>query len=110
MYKALIVSFLICFLLVGQKAAGQDLKTNVKNNKELDSLRQKLDGGEDSVVFTSKYIRFTTLGLTKDSIQTFPLDTSLRNFQNFSPIAQPRRPTIGTGNLGLAARPFWFKQ
>lgn len=109
MYKALVVSFLICFLLVGQKAAGQDLKTNVKDNKELDSLRKKLDGGEDSVIFTSKYIRYTTLRLTKDSIQTLPLDTSLRNFQNFSPIAQPRRPTIGTGNLGLAAKPLLFE-
>ncbi|WP_432713962.1 putative porin [Pedobacter sp.] len=109
MYKALVLSFLFFLLVAGQKASGQDLKTNVRDNKELDSLRQKLDGGEDSVVFTSKFVRYTTLKLTKDSIQTFPLDTSLRNFQNYSPISQPRRPTIGTGNLGLAAKALLFE-
>jgi hypothetical protein len=109
MYKTLVLSILICFLFAGQKAYAQDLKTNVKDNKELDSLRKKLDGGEDSVIFTSKYIRYTTLRLTRDSIQTVPLDTSLRNFQNYSPINQPRHPTIGTGNLGLAARPLLFE-
>ncbi len=109
MYKALVLFILFCFLLKGQKAIGQDLKTNVKDNKELDSLRKKLDGGEDSVIFTSKYVRYTTLRLTKDSIQTLPLDTSLRNFQNYSPINQPRKPTIGTGNLGLAAQSMLFE-
>jgi hypothetical protein len=109
MYKALVLSILLGFLLLGQKAHGQDLKTNVKDNKELDSLRKKLDGGEDSVIFTSRYVRYTTLRLTKDSIQTLPLDTSLRNFQNFSPINQPRRPTIGMGNQGLAVKPLLFE-
>ncbi|MET3112412.1 hypothetical protein AAKU52_000123 [Pedobacter sp. CG_S7] len=109
MYKVLVLSILICFLLMGQKVNGQDLKTNVNDNKELDSLRKKLDGGEDSVIFTSKYVRYTTLRLTKDSIQTLPLDTSLRNFQNYSPINQPRRPTIGTGNLGLATKSLLFE-
>ncbi|MDB5019029.1 MAG: hypothetical protein JWQ28_156, partial [Pedobacter sp.] len=104
MLKTLIL-FLMCFCLLkaGQSSA-QDLKTNVTNNKELDSLRKKLEETTDSVVFTSKYVRYTTLRLTKDSIQTLPLDTSLRGLQNYSVLAQPRRPTINTGNLGLAAR------
>ena len=109
MYKALVLSLLIGFLLVGRNAYGQDLKTNVRDNKELDSLRKKLDHGADSVVFTSKYIRYTTLQLTKDSIQTLPLDTSLRNFQNYSPTNQPRRPTINIGNQGLAAKTLLFE-
>ncbi len=109
MYKSLVLSVLFCFLLLGQNAYGQDLKTNVRDNKELDSLRKKLDSGEDSVVFTSKYVRYTTLKLTKDSIQTLPLDTSLRNLQNYSPINQPRHPTINTGNQGLPARPLLFE-
>src|SRR5690606_30136884 len=41
--------------------------------------------------------------------QTLPLDTSLRGIQNYSPLAQPRRPTINTGNLGLAARDMLFQ-
>jgi hypothetical protein len=96
------------FSLFATSAFAQDLKTSVTDNKELDSLRKKLEGGTDSVVFTSKYIRYTTLRLTKDSIQTLPLDTSLRGFQNYSLLNQPRRPTINLGNLGLAAKDMLF--
>jgi len=109
MYKTIVLFFLGCGLLGAQQAIAQDLKTTVTQNKELDSLRNKLENSKDSVVFTSRFVRFTTLKLTKDSIQTLPLDTSLRNFQNFSPIVQPRRPTINTGNIGLAARALLFE-
>ena len=109
MLKTLVL-FLFCFcLLQAGVSSAQDLKTNVTNNKELDSLRKKLDESADSVVFTSRYVRYTTLRLTKDSIQTLPLDTSLRGIQNYSPLAKPRRPTINTGNLGLAARDMLFQ-
>jgi hypothetical protein len=109
MLKTLVLSLLCFCLLQAGVSFAQDLKTNVTNNKELDSLRKKLDESADSVVFTSKYVRYTTLRLTKDSIQTLPLDTSLRGIQNYSPLAQPRRPTINTGNLGLAARDMLFQ-
>jgi hypothetical protein len=109
MLKTLVL-FLLCFcLLQAGRSSAQDLKTNVTNNKELDSLRKKLDAGTDSVIFTSKYIRYTTLRLTKDSIQTLPLDTGLHGLQNYSVLAQPRRPTINTGNLGLAAKDMLFQ-
>ena len=85
------------------------LKTTVTDNKELDSLRNKLENAGDSVVFTSKYVRYTTLRLTRDSIQTLPLDTSLRGFQNYSLLNQPRRPTINLGNLELAAKDMLFE-
>lgn len=107
MFKTpLLLVLLTCFCAFG--AAAQDLKTTVTDNKELDSLRNKLENAGDSVVFTSKYVRFTTLRLTRDSIQTLPLDTSLRGFQNYSQLNQPRRPTINLGNLGLAARDMLF--
>jgi len=109
MYKTIVLFLFFCILFGAQQVLAQDLKTSVTQNKELDSLRNKLESGKDSVVFTSRYVRFTTLILTKDSIQTLPLDTSLRNFQNFSPIAQPRRPTIGLGNIGLAAKALLFE-
>ncbi len=103
-------SILICCLLFcfGDVFA-QDLKTNINNNKELDSLRKKEEAGTDSVVFNSKYVRYTTHKLTKDSIRTIPIDTGLTGIQNFSPIMQPRTPTIGTGLIGLAARPLLFE-
>lgn len=102
--------FLVIFLsLFALTTMAQDLKTTVTDNKELDSLRNKLENAEDSVVFTSKYVRFTTLRLTRDSIQTLPLDTSLRGFQNYSLLGQPRRPTVNLGNLGLAAKDMLFE-
>lgn len=109
MYKS-IALFVFCFVILGAgRLFAQDLKTSVNDNKLLDSLRKKEENSKDSIVFTSRFIRYTTLRLTKDSIQTLPLDTTLRGFQNFSVIAQPRNPTIGTGNLGLAAMPLLFE-
>ncbi len=104
----LFLVFLLLFCTLFLQA--QDLKTSVNDNKaQQDSLRKKLDGSADSVVFSSKYIRYTTTKLTKDSIQTIPIDTGLYGIQNFSVIAQPRRPTVGLGNLGLAAMPLMFE-
>jgi hypothetical protein len=109
MYKRIVLFVFLLFSLGAGPLLAQDLKTTVRDNKELDSLRKKEEGGLDSVVFTSKYVRYTTLKLTKDSIQTLALDTSLNGFQNFSVLVQPRRPTVGTGNLGLAAMPMLFE-
>ncbi len=91
-------------------ASAQDLKTKIGANKKIeDSLRSVLDGEKDSLVFTSKFIRYTTLKLIKDSTQTLAIDTSLVGIQNFSVLNQPRRPTVGIGVLGLAAMPLLFE-
>lgn len=103
----LLLFFMFSFL--ANNVFGQDLKTNVGNNKELDSLRKREESSKDSVVFNSKYIRYTTYKLTKDSIQTIPIDTGLTGIQNFSPIVQPKTPRIGTGLVGLASRPLLFE-
>ncbi len=109
MQKIGIVSLFFTLFFCFSNAYSQDLKTSINaNKKEQDSLRKLLDGEKDSVVFTSKYIRYTTLRLTKDSIQTIPLDTSIVGLHNFSPLVQPRNPTVGTGNLGLAATSLLF--
>ncbi|PWS26947.1 hypothetical protein DHW03_13070 [Pedobacter yonginense] len=105
--------FQICFLIllftgIGS-AFGQELQTNINDKKEADSIRKKLDGAKDSVIFTAKYIRFTKLGLSRDSIVLLPLDTSTVNIQNYSPLLQPKHPTISLGNLGLAARPLLYE-
>ncbi|MBB2147028.1 hypothetical protein GM921_16105 [Pedobacter sp. LMG 31464] len=108
--RKIVASILFCYLILCfANAFAQDLKINVNNNKELDSLRKKEEGGTDSVVFSAKYIRYTTHKLTKDSIQTLPIDTGLTGIQNFSVLAQPRRPTVGTGVMGLAARSLLFE-
>lgn len=109
MHKAIKICFFLLLLLGINKTFAQDLKTSVGTNKELDSVRKKLDGGKDSVVFTAKYIRFTKLSLTKDSIVLLPLDTSTVNIQNYSPLLQPTHPTISNGNMGLSARPLLYE-
>jgi len=87
----------------------QDLKTNINNNKEADSLRKKLDTGQDTIIYTAKFIRYTKLSMLKDSIVLLPLDTSTTNIQNYSPLMQPKHPTINTGVMGLAAKPLLYE-
>ncbi len=108
MQKLLFAVFFLLLLDVATSHA-QDLKTSIAGNKELDSLRKKEEGARDSVVFTAKYVRYTTRKLTKDSIQTLPIDTNLAGIQHFSPIAQPRRPMVSTGQVGLAATSLLFE-
>jgi hypothetical protein len=109
MYKTLLLFCLCCVFFGIREVRGQDLKTTVNQNKELDSLRNKLENSKDSIIYTSKFVRYTTLRLSKDTIQTLPLDTGLRGIQNFNPIEKPRRPTINTGNIGLAAKALLFE-
>jgi hypothetical protein len=106
-----VIKYLIFSLLFFGLSDGfaQDLKTSITKNKELDSLRKKDEGSADSVIFTAKYIRYTTHKLTKDSIQTLAIDTGLAGIQNFSVLSQPRMPTVGTGVLGTAAMPLLFE-
>ena len=100
---------LLLFCITFSRASAQDLKTSINDKTAQDSLRKKLDKGKDSVIYTSKYIRFTKLSLTKDSVILLPLDTSLVNVQHFSPLLQPEHPTISNGNLGLAAAPLLYE-
>lgn len=109
MYKKLVLLVFCLTILSASGLFAQDLKTKVNDNKELDSLRKLEEEGKDSVIFNSKFIRYTTLRLTKDSIQTIALDTTLNGFHNFSVLVQPRRPTVGLGNLGLSAIPMLFE-
>jgi len=75
----------------------------------LDTIRKKEEKKADTIIFTSKYIRVTNERLLNDSTQVFPLDTSLTNFENYSPLYQPHSPKIGLGNLGLAERDLLFE-
>lgn len=79
------------------------------DDQMIDSTRKRLENKKDSVIYTSKFIKVTNEHLLNDSTQVFPLDTGLTNFENYSPLYQPRHPYIGLGNLGLAARPLLFE-
>jgi hypothetical protein len=78
-------------------------------DQELDSLRKRQDKRRDTVIFNSKYIRVTSERFLRDSTQLFPLDTGIYNFENYSPLYQPRSPKISLGNLGLSERSLLFE-
>ena len=105
MIRSFIVT--VCILASVNVVFGQ-IKDSKKDGAELDSLRKIEESSEDSVVFDSKYIRYTTLNLLADSTQTIPLDTSAYNFQNYNPLYQPESPTINLGSTGLAYRNLLF--
>ena len=103
-----IISLAISLLFISSTTV--DALAQISSTKQtpkalsLDSLRKREESAKDSIVYTAKHIRYTLAGLLKDSIQTIPLDTALSNFQNYSPLSQPRTPTIGLGSFGLAYR------
>lgn len=74
----------------------------------LDSLRKKEEEKQDSVIYTARYIRYTTLDMLKDSTRLMQIDTTVYNFQNYNPILQPANPGIGLGGLGLPYRDLLF--
>lgn len=83
-------------------------RANGGDSQNLDSIRKREENRKDSVVFTSKFIKVTSERLLMDSIQLFPLDTGLVNFENYSPLNQPRNPKISLGYPGVAQRDLLF--
>lgn len=75
---------------------------------ELDSLRKLEERSRDTIIFNSKYIRYTNRGILSENTQTVPIDTSLTRLQNYNILVQPERPTVNLGNLGLPYREMLF--
>ncbi|MXV17492.1 putative porin [Hufsiella ginkgonis] len=99
--------FLALFGLTGYRATAQTPQPTVKKpdaSAEIDSLRQREESTQDTVIFTSKYIRYTRLKFLDDSTYTLPIDTSLRNAQHYNPQNNPFSPSIHLGNGGLSSR------
>ncbi len=89
----------------------QDTSTRPKkltDDQMIDTLRKQEESRKDSVVFNSKFIRITNERMLNDSTQLFPIDTALVNFENYSPLYQPKDPRINLGNLGLAQKSLLF--
>src|SRR6218665_3719843 len=60
----------------------------ISDEAMMDTLRKREEEKEDSVVFTSKFIKVSNEFLLNDSTQTFELDTGLANFENYRPLQQ----------------------
>src|SRR5690606_9437691 len=74
----------------------------------LDPARAKEDNKTDSVVFTAKYVRYTTLDMLKQSTPTVQIDTTHVNFQYYNKQNVPWNPAIDLGSYGLASRDLLF--
>jgi len=74
----------------------------------LDSARAREDNKKDSVIFSAKYVRYTTLAMMGRATQTVQLDTSHVGFQYYNRQNQPRNPSINLGSYGLATRDLLF--
>lgn len=74
----------------------------------LDSARAAEDMKEDTVIYTARYVRYTTLEMMKRGTYTFQIDTTHQNFQYYNPQNQPRNPSINLGSYGLATRDLLF--
>ena len=88
---------------------GKKGNQNLTGDQEIDAERKKEEHRRDSVIFTSKFIRVTNEQLLKDSTQVLPLDTSLKNFENYNPLYQPRDPKLNLGSTGLPERDLLFQ-
>jgi len=74
----------------------------------LDSARAAEDNKEDSVIYSARYIRYTTLAMMKQGTFTYQIDTLHQNFQYYNPQNQPMNPSIHLGSYGLATRDLLF--
>jgi hypothetical protein len=88
---------------------GRNAEKQLTDDQLMDTLRKRQDKKRDTVVYNSKFIRVTTERLLRDSTQLFPLDTTLTNFENYSPLYQPQSPKISLGNTGLPERSLLFE-
>jgi hypothetical protein len=101
------------FAQIPDRPYGSDTLRNSRNKltdaQLLDSARKREENKSDTIVYTSKFVKVTNERLLNDSTQVFPLDTGLVNFENYSPLMQPRSPRIHLGNTGLPQRPLLFE-
>src|SRR5690606_36569250 len=74
----------------------------------LDSARAAEDNKQDSVIYSARYVRYTTLAMMNRGTYTYQIDTTHKDFQYYNPQNQPRNPSIHLGSYGLATRDLLF--
>lgn len=107
-YRILLMIFLLASISFSSKAQVTRTGEEEEWGSDLDSLRKAEEFPEDTVIYTSKYIRYTTLDRMKFGTYTVQLDTTLGGFQYYNPQYLPYNPSINTGNYGLPTRDLLF--
>lgn len=77
-------------------------------SSELSAAREKEDSKPDTVIYSSRYVRYTTLAMMRQGTFTYQIDTLHKNFQYYNPQNQPHNPSIHLGSYGLATRDMLF--
>ena len=106
-FRFLLTGVLLCLISFSLKAQIQ-IDNSDEWGADLDSVRNAEDFPEDTVIYNSKYIRYTTLDKMKLGTYTVPLDTTLGGFQYYNPQNQPYNPSINNGSYGLPTRDLLF--
>lgn len=104
-YLGIVFVFLASYFAFVPQSLAQDPGWNTA----LDSLREQEAAKPDTVIFSSRYVRYTTLGMMRRGTFTYQIDTSHQNFQYYNPQNQPLRPSINLGSYGLATRDLLFE-
>src|SRR5690606_19989565 len=102
-----LLSSLVCYLLlvgISQLHAQEDPGWS----KALEEAREKEDSKQDTIIYSSRFVRYTTLEMMRQATYTFQIDTVHKNFQYYNPQLQPKNPSIHLGSYGLATRDLLF--
>ncbi len=75
----------------------------------IDSLRAKLEAKKDSIIYNSKFIKFTKEEFLRDSSRLFALDTTTKDFHRYRILDLPEHPTMNLGLNGLSYRNMLFE-
>lgn len=77
-------------------------------SSELSEARDAEDLKKDTVIYSARFVRYTTLAMMKQGTFTYQIDTLHKDFQYYNPQLQPRNPSIHLGSYGLATRDLLF--
>lgn len=85
------------------------LQAQVDFSSALDSARAAEDEKPDTVIYTARYVRYTTLDMMKQGTFTYQIDTTHNNFHYYNPQNLPHSPSINLGSYGLATRDLLYE-
>src|SRR5690606_27578494 len=96
---------ILLFIFIASYSYGQ---VDDEFSSALDSARALEDNKKDSIVFSSRFVRYATLDMLKHATYTQQIDTTHRNFQYYNPQNRPANPSVHLGSYGLATRDLLF--
>lgn len=104
-----IIRFFIAFASLFMCIQFGFAQTDPNWNSALDSVRAAEESKSDTVIYSARWVRYTTLEMMKKGTFTWQIDTVHKDFQYYNPQLRPKSPTIHLGSYGLATRDLLFE-